>query len=177
MFRCCLLFAKNSKQPFLPVQQPFLPVRQPFFPMPTTIFEIAPFIFAFVDVCLSRDVLISQIRPEIPGENACLIVFALGTVALSRSASSAASLMSGFGQLLRQAPTGSVFTLLTLSKDSTINVRFHPSSLIPEYNLGNLFFGPHPQRSWCCHLSRPYLSVLRNNTNQTPYRGHQRKPM
>ena len=77
-------------------------------------------------------------------EKMLLVVFTLGTVALSRSASSAASLMSGFGQLLRQAPTGSVFTLLTLSKDSTINVRFHPSSLIPEYSLGNLFLAPTP---------------------------------
>ena len=61
-----LFFLGNSKQPFLPVQQPFLPVQQPFFPMPTTIFEIAPFMFAFVDVCLSRDVLISRIRPRNP---------------------------------------------------------------------------------------------------------------
>ena len=62
----CLFFSGNSKQPFLPVQQPFLPVQQPFFPMPTAIFEIAPFMFAFVDVCLSRDVLISRIRPRNP---------------------------------------------------------------------------------------------------------------
>ena len=64
--------------------------------------------------------------------------------ALSRRASAAASLMSGFGQLLRQASNGSVSTLLKLSKDSTVNARFHPGSLIPEYNLGNLFMAPTP---------------------------------
>ena len=67
---------------------------------------------------------------KIPRENACLVVFALGAAALSTSAPWAASLISAFGQLLRQASNGSVSTLLKLSKDFTINARFHPGSLI-----------------------------------------------
>ena len=79
LFCCFFFFSGNSKQPFLPVQQPLLPVQQPFFPMPTTIFEIAPFMFAFVDVCLSRDVLISQIRPRNPKLKRLLGCLCVGT--------------------------------------------------------------------------------------------------
>ena len=105
-------------------------------------------------LCFCPALFFRRFGSEIPRENACLVVFALGTVAVSRSARSAASLMSGFGQLLRQASNGSVSTLLQLSKGSTISVRFHPGTLIQSRQS---LYGPPPPTQLVLSLIQPLV--------------------